>query len=98
MKLFPEYIRIKSNRFKLVERVTSMFWAMITIIAVVGILTVTYTKKKNIELKRLDKEIKLEKLRLETYDKETAKMQLELEQTKQLLLETQLTDRSDKVK
>lgn len=73
-----------------------MFWAMITIIAVVGILTDTYTKNKNIELKRLDKEIKLEKLRLETYDKETAKMQLELEQTKQLLLETQLTDRSGK--
>ena len=73
-----------------------MFWVMITIIAVVGILTDTYTKNKNIELKRLDKEIKLEKLRLETYDKETAKMQLELEQTKQLLLETQLTDRSDK--
>ncbi|MER1988296.1 MAG: hypothetical protein ABTA23_13185 [Solibacillus sp.] len=73
-----------------------MFWVMITIVAVVGILTDTYTKNKNIELKRLDKEIKLEKLRLETYDKETAKMQLELEQTKQLLLETQLTDRSDK--
>ena len=73
-----------------------MFWVMITIIAVVGILTDTYTKNKNIELKRLDKEIKLEKLRLETYDKETAKMQLELEQTKQLLLETQLADRSDK--
>ncbi|MCM3721910.1 MULTISPECIES: hypothetical protein [Solibacillus] len=73
-----------------------MFWVMITIVAVVGILTDTYTKNKNIELKRLDKEIKLEKLRLETYDKETAKMQLELEQTKQLLLETQLTDRSDR--
>lgn len=73
-----------------------MFWVMITIVAVVGILTDTYTKNKNIELKRLDKEIKLEKLRLETYDKETVKMQLELEQTKQLLLETQLTDRSDK--
>ncbi|MER2111310.1 MAG: hypothetical protein ABS960_01370 [Solibacillus isronensis] len=73
-----------------------MFWVMITIVAVVGILTDTYTKNKNIELKRLDKEIKLEKLRLETYDKETAKMQLELEQTKQLLLETQITDRSDK--
>ncbi|MEK5184642.1 hypothetical protein MKY51_05925 [Solibacillus sp. FSL R5-0691] len=75
-----------------------MFWVMITIVAVVGILTDTYTKNKNIELKRLDKEIKLEKLRLETYDKETAKMQLELEQTKQLLLESQLTDRPDKVK
>ena len=73
-----------------------MFWVMITIVAVVGILTDTYTKNKNIELKRLDKEIKLEKLRLETYDKETVKMQLELEQTKQLLLETQITDRSDK--
>lgn len=73
-----------------------MFWAMITIIAVVGILTDTYTKNKNIELKRLDKEIKLEKLRLENYDKETEKMKLELEQTKQLLLETQTTNQLGK--
>ena len=66
-----------------------MFWTMITIIAVVGILTDTYTRNKKIDLKRLDKEIELEKLRLENYDKETAKMKLELEHTKQLLIENE---------
>lgn len=71
-----------------------MFWAMITIIAVVGILTDTYTKNKKIDLKRLDKEIELEKLRLENYDKETAKMKLELEHTKQLFIETASTSQA----
>ncbi|MBD8034676.1 MULTISPECIES: hypothetical protein [Solibacillus] len=66
-----------------------MFWTMITIIAVVGILTDTYTRNKKIDLKRLDKEIELEKLRLENYDKETAKMKLELEHTKQILIENE---------
>ncbi|WP_225231048.1 hypothetical protein [Solibacillus faecavium] len=69
---------------------------MITIIAVVGILTDTYTRNKKIDLKRLDKEIELEKLRLENFDKETEKMKLELEHTKQLLLDTQSTSQSGK--
>ena len=73
-----------------------MFWTMITIIAVVGILTDTYTRNKKIDLKRLDKEIELEKLRLENYDKETEKMKLELEHTKQLLLDTHSTSQSGK--
>ncbi|MBD8035174.1 hypothetical protein H9635_00390 [Solibacillus sp. A46] len=73
-----------------------MFWIMITIIAVVGILTDTYTRNKKIDLKRLDKEIELEKLRLENFDKETEKMKLELEHTKQLLLDTQSTSQSGK--
>ncbi|MGN7476476.1 hypothetical protein ACTHOQ_01370 [Solibacillus silvestris] len=73
-----------------------MFWTMITIVAVVGILTDTYTKNKKIDLKRLDKEIELEKLRLENYDKETAKMKLELEHTKQLLIETESTSNLSK--
>lgn len=63
-----------------------IFWISITIIAVFGIATDTITKNKKIELKRLDKEIELERLRLENYDKETEKMKLELEQSKQLLL------------
>ena len=66
-----------------------MFWTMITIIAVVGILTDTYTRNKKNDLKRLDKENELEKLRLENYDKETAKMKLELEHTKQILIENE---------
>ena len=64
------------------------FWTVIMVIAIVGILTDTYTKNKKIEIKRLDKEIELERLRLENYDKETEKMKLELEYTKQQLLET----------
>lgn len=64
-----------------------MFWAMIMVIVVVGILTDTYTKNKKIELKRIDKEIELEKLRLKNYDKETEKMKLELEYTKQHRIE-----------
>lgn len=65
-----------------------MFWTMIMVIAVVGILTDTYTKNKKIEIKRLDKEIELERLRLKNFDKETEKMKLELEYTKQQLIET----------
>ncbi len=63
------------------------FWVIIMIIAVVGILSDTYTKNKKIEIKRLDKEIELEKLRLKNFDKETEKMKLELDYTKQHLLE-----------
>ena len=66
-----------------------MFWTMIMVIVVVGILTDTYTKNKKIELKRYDKEIELEKLRLENYDKETEKLKLELEYTKQHRIEMQ---------
>lgn len=65
-----------------------MMWIMIMVVALAGILTDTYTKNKKIEIKRLDKEIELERLRLENYEKETEKMKLELEYTKQQLLET----------
>lgn len=65
-----------------------MFWIGIVIIVSLGILTDTYTKNKKIELKRLDKEIELERLKVENYDKETEKMRLELEHSKQQLLET----------
>lgn len=64
-----------------------MMWIMIMSIAIVGILTDTYTKNKKIELKRLDKEIELERIRLETYERETEKMRLDLEYSKQLLIE-----------
>ena len=63
------------------------FWVIIMVIAIVGILSDTYTKNKKIELKRIDKEIELERLRLENFDKETEKMKLELDYTKQHLLE-----------
>ena len=69
-----------------VKGVSGTLWTMIMVIAVVAIITDTYTKNKKIEIKRLDKEIQLEKIRLENYDKETEKMKLELEFTKQQLI------------
>ena len=65
-------------------------WIMIAVIAITGIITDMITKNKKIELKRLEHEIELEKLRLETFDKETEKMRIELEQSKQALLETKM--------
>ena len=62
----------------------------IGIIAVTAIITEMITKNKKIELKRLEREIELEKLRLETFDKETEKMRIELEQSKQALIETKM--------
>ena len=68
-------------------------WMWIGIIAVTAIITEMITKNKKIELKRLEREIELEKLRLETFDKETEKMRIELEQSKQALLETKMEHR-----
>ena len=67
-----------------------MLWIMIAVIAITSIITEMITKNKKIELKRLEREIELEKLRLETFDKETEKMRIELEQSKQALLETKM--------
>ncbi len=61
-------------------------WIFLTIIVVIGILTDTYIKKQKLDLKRIEKELELEKLRIEAFDKETDKLRLELEQTKQLRL------------
>lgn len=66
-----------------------MMWIAIAIIAVTGIITDMISKNKKIELKRLEKEIELERLRLETYEIETQKMKLEIEQSKQQLIQTQ---------
>ena len=63
---------------------------MIAAIAITSIITDMVTKNKKIELKRLEREIELEKIRLETFDKETEKMRIELEQSKQALLETKM--------
>lgn len=60
----------------------------IGIIAVTAIITEMITKNKKIELQRLEREIELEKIRFETFDKETEKMRLELEQSKQVLIES----------
>lgn len=60
-----------------------IMWVAITVIVVTGIITDMISKNKKIELKRLEKEIELERLRLETYEIETQKMKLEIEQSKQ---------------
>lgn len=57
------------------------------IISLAGIFTDARTRQQKIKLKFIDKELELEKLRLETYTMETEKMRLELEQSKVLLLE-----------
>lgn len=62
-------------------------WTAIGLIAVVGIIADMVTKNKSIELKRLKHEIELEQLRLKAFDKETERMRLELEQSKQALIE-----------
>jgi len=67
-----------------------MLWIMIAVIAITSIITDMITKNKKIELQRLEREIELEKIRLETFDKETEKMRIELEQSKQALLETKM--------
>ena len=63
---------------------------MIAVIAITSIITDMITKNRKIELQRLEREIELEKIRLETFDKETEKMRIELEQSKQALLETKM--------
>ena len=63
-------------------------WIAMGLIAIVWIIADMVTKNKNIEVKRLKHEIELEKLRLQTFDKETERMRLELEQSKQALLES----------
>jgi len=57
------------------------------IISLAGIFTDARTRQQKIKLKAVEKEVELEKLRLETYTIETEKMRLELEQSKVLLLE-----------
>ena len=57
------------------------------IISLAGIFTDSHTRQQKIKLKAIEKEVELEKLRLETYTIETEKMRLELEQSKVLLLE-----------
>ncbi|AWE06990.1 hypothetical protein DCE79_06060 [Lysinibacillus sp. 2017] len=66
-------------------------WAMVVVavmaVGAIAIITDARNESKRIDVKKLNKEIELEKLRLESYEKETEKMRLELEHSKQLLLE-----------
>lgn len=64
-------------------------WAVVAVMAVgaIAVITDARNESKKIDVKKLNKEIELEKLRLENFEKETEKMRLELEHSKQLLLE-----------
>ena len=63
------------------------FFIVIGVIAVTAIITDMISSNKKIEVKRIQAELKLEQLKLENYERETEKLRLELEQSKQLLLE-----------
>ncbi|MER2125583.1 hypothetical protein NSQ62_05910 [Solibacillus sp. FSL H8-0523] len=64
-------------------------WAIVSVMAVgaIAVITEARNESKRIDVKKLNKEIELEKLRLENFDRETEKMRLELEHSKQLMLE-----------
>ena len=64
-----------------------MFWIVIGVIAVTAIITDMISSNKKTEVKRIQAELKLEQLKLENYERETEKLRLELEHSKQLLLE-----------
>ena len=63
------------------------FWIVIGVIAVTAIITDMISTNKKTEVKRIQAELKLEQLKLENYERETEKLRLELEYSKQLLLE-----------
>ena len=56
-------------------------------IALTAILTAHKRSSMKLQIRMLEKEAELEQIRLQSYHSETEKMKLELEQSKQLLLE-----------
>ena len=58
------------------------------LISVTAIFTAHLRSKTKLHIQVLEKEVELERLRLETYTAETEKMRLELDHSKQQLLET----------
>jgi hypothetical protein len=69
------------------EVINMGFWIVIGVIAVTAIITDMISSNKKTEVKRIQAELKLEQLKLENYERETEKLRLELEHSKQLLLE-----------
>ena len=57
-------------------------------IPLTAIITNYKQKKLKLQIQMLEKETELERLRLDTYTAETEKMKFELEQSKQILLES----------
>lgn len=62
---------------------------LITSIPLTAIIAAHRRGQSKLQVQMLEKEIELEKLRLETFKIETDKMKLDLEQSKQLSLDSQ---------
>lgn len=68
--------------------IISIIFGSGALIALTAILTAHKRSSMKLQIKMLEKEATLEQVRLESYKFETEKMRLELEHSKQLLLET----------
>lgn len=68
--------------------ILSIIFGSGALIALTAIMTAHHRSKMKLQIKMLEKEAELEKLRLETYSLETEKMKLDLEHSKQLLIDT----------
>ena len=67
--------------------IISIIFGSGAVIALTAILTAHKRSSLKLQIKMLEKETQLEQVRLQSYDLETEKMKLELEQSKQLLLD-----------
>ena len=63
-------------------------FSSISLIGLTAILTAHKRSSMKLQIQMLEKEAQLESIRLQSYQLETEKMRLELENSKQLLLET----------
>ena len=68
--------------------ILSIIFGSGALVALTAILTAHKRSSMKLQTKLLDKEVELERIRLETYTVETEKLRLELEHSKQLLIET----------
>ncbi|AWE06992.1 hypothetical protein DCE79_06070 [Lysinibacillus sp. 2017] len=68
--------------------ILSIIFGSGALIALTAILTAHKRANLKLQIKMLEKEAELEQIRLDSYKIETEKMKLELEHSKQLLLET----------
>ena len=68
--------------------ILSIIFGSGALVALTAILTAHKRSSTKLQIKQLEAEARLEQIRLESYQLETEKMRLELENSKQLLLET----------
>ncbi|MCH7321234.1 hypothetical protein LZ480_04950 [Solibacillus sp. MA9] len=68
--------------------ILSIIFGSGALIALTAILTAHKRSSLKLQIKMLETETQLEQIRMEGYQLETEKMRLELEHSKQLLLET----------